>query len=196
MRWADSPWLHTSWDFSISKKGERKAHFSVPIRLGKITLKFWAQGSMHCPRPAMLNFVPANESMELELLMFPKLCVEMVKKGKVLASSAQASPPLCVCTLALTLGGAVLGVLPWVRKAVQTVRLPWRGGWLATGQSDSVFPPSSPSFPTSFFPPFSLLFLSPHLSPVALFFRYYSLRGRLDGFWKLVVVSGLPWIRL
>jgi len=72
----------------------------------------------------MLNF-------ELELLMFQKLFEEIVKKEKVLASSPQASPPLCVCvcvcvcvrahTLALMLQGAVLGVLQWVWKAVQTV---------------------------------------------------------------------------
>ena len=37
----------------------------------------------------MLNF-------ELELLMFQKLFEEIVKKEKVLASSPQASPPLCV----------------------------------------------------------------------------------------------------
>ena len=59
--------------------------------------------------------------------MFQKLFEEIVKKEKVLASSPQASPPLCVyvcvcvCTLALMLQGAVLGVLQWVWKAVQTV---------------------------------------------------------------------------
>ena len=44
----------------------------------------------------------------------------------------------------------------------------------------------------SFSFPLSLLFLSPHISPVSLFFGYYSSRGRLEGFRQLIIISGLP----
>ena len=120
--------------------------------------------------------------------MFQKLFEEIVKKEKVLASNPQASPPLCVY-VCVCVCVCVCAPWLWCFKGQSWVSSSGSGRQFRLCETPMVgMRKRLPSF--SF--PLSLLFLSPHIYPVSLFFGYYSSRGRLEVFQQLIIISGLP----